>query len=175
MSMQATHAESTGINGSFRRMKFSDMSRVAYIEGLSFNEPWTVGEYMSFMSSEGSVAQVYICDSLVVGTVCYTLIPSSPMAISRSDRGSLVQLVSIAVDPDWRRQGVGRQIVDRLADKSCYPGEKKLVFIEVRESSLQSQVFFRECGMLATGTLPSYCNDTGEDAYVMTIPLEEKQ
>jgi [ribosomal protein S18]-alanine N-acetyltransferase len=70
-------------------------------------------------------------------------------------------IISIAVDPAWRRKGIGKSLVDRAMS---YPGAGKLR-AEVRVSNTGAQAFYKRMGFRGVGTISNYYGD--EDALVM--------
>lgn len=81
-----------------------------------------------------------------------------------------VNLVHLAVHHSRRRLGVGKQLVERLTTKlPCRP--RKRVTLVVREGNLTAQLFLRAQGFRALTTLRNHWTDTGEDGYLMVLPL----
>ena len=76
--------------------------------------------------------------------------------------------------PEWRRQNVGAQMAIKLVSKLSSHRRTRIT-LEVRESNLGAQVFFRQQGFLATRVLRAYYDDTGEDAYQMEYRLPGEQ
>ena len=44
---------------------------------------------------------------------------------------------------------------------------RRRITLEVRETNLSAQLFFKTCGFRATAVLRSYYEDSPEDAYIM--------
>lgn len=71
---------------------------------------------------------------------------------------------NIAVAPEWRRAGVGSQLIEQL--KSCLATRRqKSVFVRVRESNVGMQLFLKANGFRAITTQPEFYTD-GQDGYV---------
>ena len=77
-----------------------------------------------------------------------------------------IHILSFAVHPDFRRQNVGTAMVEKLVSKLAYQRRNRIV-LEVRETNLPAQLFFRKLGFRATGVLKSFYEDTPEDAFLM--------
>ena len=77
-----------------------------------------------------------------------------------------IHVLNLAVDPSYRRHGVGSQMVAKLIAKLS-PQRRNRVVLEVRETNLAAQLFFRENGFRAVSVLRRFYADTPEDAYVM--------
>ena len=83
------------------------------------------------------------------------------------------KVLNFAVDPEFRRQTVGAQLVETLVDKLTQQRLQEIL-IEVRETNLAAQLFFKKQGFKATLVLHNHYDDTTEDAYVMRFTLEEE-
>ena len=77
-----------------------------------------------------------------------------------------LSLWAIAVASDYRRRGVGSQMVAKLIAKLSSQRRTRIV-LEVRETNLAAQLFFRENAFRAVSVLRAYYDDTPEDAYLM--------
>lgn len=138
-----------------------DMPEILEIEQQSFTHPWCEDEFLRQWRERnviGLVAQVgadpgFDQYSPLAGFVFYQLDPG------------YYEIISLAVHPEYRGCGVGRKMVDRLAGKLSRD-RRKFIFAKVRESNLEAQYFFRECGFRAVKVLRGECEDTGEDAYL---------
>jgi [ribosomal protein S18]-alanine N-acetyltransferase len=75
-------------------------------------------------------------------------------------------VLNFAVTESYRRYGVGSQMLAKLAAKLSTQRRSRIV-LEVRETNLAAQLFFRENGFRAVSVLRSYYADTPEDAYLM--------
>ena len=65
-----------------------------------------------------------------------------------------------------RRRGVGTQMVRKLVGKLSAQRRTKIL-LEVRETNLAAQLFFRDASFRAISVLRDYYEDTPEDAYLM--------
>ena len=65
-----------------------------------------------------------------------------------------------------RMRGIGRQMAEKLASKLSSQRRTRIT-LEVRETNLPAQLFFKKVGFRATTVLRSYYEDSPEDAYVM--------
>lgn len=134
-----------------RWMNRTDMPEVLWVEGQSFPTPWTEEDFLKVLRHQNVVGMVAERDERVVGYMIYELHKRS------------IGLVNLAVHPDWRRRGVGRQLLAKLAEKGGVrrPG----LVAATRDGNLPAQLFFRACGWTARRVLPGYFEDTGETAY----------
>jgi [ribosomal protein S18]-alanine N-acetyltransferase len=79
---------------------------------------------------------------------------------------SRIHVLNFAVAPAYRRSGVGSQMIAKLTAKLSTQRRSRIV-LEVRETNLPAQLFFRENGFRAVSVLHGYYADTPEDAYIM--------
>ncbi len=79
---------------------------------------------------------------------------------------SRIHVLNLAVAKDYRRCGVGSQMLAKLAAKLTTQRRSRIV-LEVRETNLPAQLFFRENGFRAVSVLHGYYADSPEDAYLM--------
>ncbi len=73
------------------------------------------------------------------------------------------EIYRIAVDPQFRRQGIAKRLMSQL-DKSCSSGDK--IFLEVRADNIPAQALYRSFGYSECGLRKKYYSD-GEDAVLM--------
>jgi ribosomal-protein-alanine N-acetyltransferase len=66
-----------------------------------------------------------------------------------------VQLLSLAVAPEFRRHGVGRTLLARLLEDVRAAGVRRLT-LEVRESNAAAQALYRGLGLVPEGARPRY-------------------
>jgi [ribosomal protein S18]-alanine N-acetyltransferase len=72
------------------------------------------------------------------------------------------ELLNVAVLPEFRRQGVGRALVESLLN-SC----QGTVYLEVRASNRAAQEFYKGLGFEELSTRPAYYDSPPEAAIVM--------
>ncbi len=81
-----------------------------------------------------------------------------------------VQILKIGTDPAWRRRGIARQLIGRVAADARDLGATS-VSLEVRVSNAGAQAFYETLGMRSIGTRPRYYSDR-EDAVIMEGAIE---
>jgi ribosomal-protein-alanine N-acetyltransferase len=77
-----------------------------------------------------------------------------------------IQVLNFAVADRSRRRGVGTQMMAKLIGKLSSQRRSRIT-LEVRETNLPAQLFFRTSGFRAVSVLREYYADTPEDAYLM--------
>ncbi|VVB78385.1 putative N-acetyltransferase [uncultured archaeon] len=131
-----------------------DMPEVLNIEGESFEFPWLEEDFLSHLKNRNRIGMVAEYDNRVAGYAVYEL------------HKTRLHLLNFAVSGDYRRTGVGTQMVNKLTGKLSFQRRSKIL-LEVRERNLTAQLFFRENGFRAVGILHDYYTETSEDAYLM--------
>jgi ribosomal-protein-alanine N-acetyltransferase len=139
-------------------MRLEDVAAVHEIERLSFRTPWPA--YAFEQELRGNRLARYVvarAGDLVVGFAGLWLMVDD------------AHVTTFSVHPDWRRQGIGRQLLLGLVDLSISIGARRMT-LEVRASNEAAQVLYRSFGFDVAGRRPRYYTDDGEDALVMTTP-----
>jgi ribosomal-protein-alanine N-acetyltransferase len=77
-----------------------------------------------------------------------------------------LHLLNFAVTPDCRRESVGRSMIEKLVSKLSNERRNRIM-LEVRETNLDAQLFFKDLGFRAISVLRDFYEDTTEDAYLM--------
>ena len=138
----------------------ADVPEVARIEAETFTLAW---------SAEGF--ERFLADPVRAGYVAVDAGDSVAGYAAVDFDGRTAHLMNFAVRGCMRRRGVGRRLMRELLRAVRSRGAKKL-YLEVRESNLSAQVFYRNLGFLATRTSSAYYRDTLEDACVMELRLD---
>jgi len=131
-----------------------DMPEVLDIEGESFEFPWSEEDFIRCLRQRNCIGMVAEYQQRVVGFMIYEL------------HKTRLHILNFSVAKQFRRRGVGRQMVDKLISKLS-SGRRTRIVLEIRETNLPAQLFFRDSGFRAVSVLRSYYDDTPEDAYVM--------
>jgi ribosomal-protein-alanine N-acetyltransferase len=131
-----------------------DMPEVLAIEAESFEFPWLEEDFVRCLRGRNCIGMVAEHDERVVGFMIYEL------------NKNRIQILNFATAGDCRRRGVGSQMVAKLIGKLS-PGRRTRISLEVRETNLPAQLFFRSAGFRAVSVLRDYYDDTPEDAYLM--------
>jgi [ribosomal protein S18]-alanine N-acetyltransferase len=137
-----------------------DHPEVLAIERASFDYPLDEDGLIRVLRQRNCIGMVAEYGEQVVGFMIYEL---------HKDR---LDMLDFAVHPEFRRQGIGRQMVAKLVDKLS--GHRRTwIALSVRESNLAGQLFFRAEGFRATEVIRGHYPDTGEDAYAMEYAIED--
>jgi len=131
-----------------------DMPEVIATEDESFEFPWLEEDFIRCLRQRNCIGMVAEHEDRVVGFMIYEL------------HNTRIHVLNFAVASDFRRRGVGSQMVAKLIAKLSSQRRSRIV-LEVRETNLPAQLFFRENGFRAVSVLRAYYHDTPEDAYLM--------
>jgi len=80
-----------------------------------------------------------------------------------------VHVISIAVLPPFRRQGIATALMEKVLYRSTETGASE-IYLEVRVSNTPAISLYRKLGFTAVKVIKSYYLD-GEDAYLMARKL----
>lgn len=139
-----------------------DMAEVIAIENESFEFPWSEDDFVRCLRQRNCIGMVAELDDQVVGFMIYEL------------HKNRLHILNFAVAERHRRLGIGSQMVAKLAGKLS-DQRRNRILLEVRETNLPAQLFFRQSGFRAVSVLHEFYEDTPEDAYLMQFrhPAEE--
>jgi ribosomal-protein-alanine N-acetyltransferase len=136
-----------------RPFTFSDLDRILQIELQSFpKSPYDWATFINLHYLYPETFLVYVGpmldrkESQISGYIVFT------------KEG---HIISIAVHPQHRRRGIGKDLVQRATDT---PHLKK-VWAEVRRSNQGAQTFYSHMGFQITGVVPNYYGN--EDALIV--------
>jgi len=131
-----------------------DMAEVLEIENEGFEFPWSEDDFIRCLRQRNCIGMVAEHADRVVGFMIYEL------------HKSRLHLLNFAVGQSFRRRGGGTQMLSKLTGKLSSQRRTR-VLLEVRETNLSAQLFFRRMGFRAVSVLRDFYDDTTEDAYLM--------
>ena len=159
--MDTGSVKSHCLNVQIRWLIRRDMTDVLEIERSSFENAWTEEDFLCCLRQRNCIGMVAESDHQVVGFMIYEL------------HKSRLRVLNFAVASELRRCGVGSQMVQRLVDKLSQQRRKEII-LEVRESNLDAQLFYKQLGFRAFCVLRRHFDDTDEDAYIMRYRLVDE-
>ena len=131
-----------------------DMAEVLSIEQESFEFPWSEDDYRRCLRSRNCIGMVADYQGQVVGYMIYELGKNK------------IQLLNMATAKQYRRCGIATQMIAKLIGKLSLQRRSRIT-LEIRETNLPAQLFFRSAGFRATQVLKNYYEQMQEDAYLM--------
>jgi len=132
-----------------------DMSEVLSIENEGFEFPWLEEDFIRCLRQRNCIGMVGEVRDQVVAFMVYEL------------EKSLIRVLNFAVSKDRWREGFGTIMMDKLKGKLSLNRRTK-INLDVRESNLPAQQFFKAQGFKFVSVLREYYPGvTDEDGYVM--------
>lgn len=135
-----------------RRLQLTDLPQVVAIERRAFTSPWSLGMFVLELSKPHGIHIAATEGNQIRGYV----------VCARYDEAWHV--MSIAVDPQHQRRGIGRLILEAVIAAA---GEDASFTLEVRVSNTPAIALYEALGFEGVGTRPRYYADNGEDALIM--------
>jgi ribosomal-protein-alanine N-acetyltransferase len=143
---------------SIRKMTVEDIPAVAQLDHMSFSLPWP--EYAFYYEiKDNSAARCFVAeteDKQVVAMVISWVILDE------------LHIATLAVHPDYRRQGIGERILTEALRDGRQTGTR-YALLEVRLGNEAAQNLYRKFGFKVAGRRPKYYKDNGEDAILMNL------
>ena len=131
-----------------------DMPEVLEIENQCFEFPWSEDDFVRCLRQRNCIGMVAEYDERVVGFMIYEL------------HKTRLHILNFAVHEQFRNRSIGNSIVQKLISKLSHQRRNRIM-LEVRETNLAAQLFFRAQGFRAISVLRDFYDDTVEDAYLM--------
>ncbi len=142
-------------------MRMTDLEQVHAIDRLSFSMPWPKSSFR-FEMLENPASHLWVAEASldeqkkILGMIVVWLILDE------------AHIATIAVHPEYRRQGVGSQLL-RVALRESLSKGVRLFTLEVRAQNETAQALYRSFGFDIVGRRPRYYRDTNEDAILMSL------
>lgn len=141
----------------FRKMVPEDAAAVERVEIASFSMPWSRESFWRDASNSNAYYLLAIDedkDNLVVAYAGCWLLASEG------------QITNVAVDPEYRRQGLGRKMLEWLIDEIKALGGRAMT-LEVRPSNTAAIELYKGLGFRSVGQRPRYYTNPVEAAEIM--------
>lgn len=134
---------------------------VAAVEKQCFSDAWSEGSVLSSIDTPETFACfVAVTDTdEVVGWICASVVLSE------------AEIGSVAVGPDYRRQGIAASLLEAALNEAHLRGAAT-VYLEVREHNEPAQALYRRFGFEQIGRRRRYYRNPAEDAIVMRLAVE---
>ena len=127
------------------------------------DDPWSIGQFKEEVANNGITRHYLVaCDSQHqiigwAGAMC-------------AQEGADTDILTIAVDPDYRLRGIARHMLTSLIDWA-YTKNSPKIFLEVEKNNQPAQALYISEGFEIISIRPDYYG-AGIDALVMTKALE---
>lgn len=135
-------------------MESCHVSQVAALERICFSDPWSESSVAGELANPISLWLVAMEDGQLAGYV------GSQSVMGESD------MMNLAVDPAFRRRGVGQSLVRALIEALGKHGNHSLS-LEVRASNAPALALYQNLGFSQVGRRPNYYRNPKEDALIL--------
>jgi len=138
----------------FERMDRQHVAAVAELEKLCFSLPWDEALVASELTNPLSLWLVAEDNGILAGYI------GSQSVMGEAD------MMNLAVKPEFRRSGVGKELVQRLVAELKKNGVTSLT-LEVRVSNSPAISLYEKLGFCQVGRRPGYYRSPREDALIL--------
>lgn len=163
-----THPEQSKIfqPSEFFRLGPDDVSRVVALEQACFTMPWSEEQFRAaFNQSSFAAFGLRETQGRTQGGALLGYI-SLYHALDE------LEILNIAVAPQSRRQGKGRELLSLALQVARKMGIERAV-LEVRVHNVPALRLYEGLGFACVGRRPKYYADTGEDALIYALSLSQ--
>jgi len=136
------------------KMTSEHIPQIALLETLCFHDPWSENSIASELNNSLSLWLVALDGERVVGYV------GSQTVLGWTD------MMNVAVHPDWRRKGIGEQLIVSL-EEALRKRESTCLTLEVRASNEPAKALYQKLGFQEVGRRKNYYRNPKEDALIM--------
>ena len=138
----------------YEQMNENHISQIAKLETVCFSDPWSEKSIASELENPLSMWLVAVDGETVVGYI------GSQAVMGEAD------IMNVAVSPDYRRQGIAAELINRLVDALAERGNHSLA-LEVRESNQAAISLYQKLGFAQVGFRPGYYRNPKEGALIL--------
>ena len=135
-------------------MTHAHVAQIAALEKLCFHDPWSEKSIASELDNSLSLWLVALDGDTVAGYV------GSQSVMGWAD------MMNIAVDPAYRRQGVAQGLVESLV-AALMENDIQCLTLEVRASNEPAKALYGKLGFQQVGRRPNYYRNPKEDALIL--------
>jgi ribosomal-protein-alanine N-acetyltransferase len=153
-SAASPSSSATSLPVHIRWMIRRDMPEVLAIEQECFEFPWCEEDFIRCLRQRNCIGMVAEASERILGFMVYEL------------HKHRLHILNFAVHERFRRRTVGTQMAKKLITKLSHDRRSRIM-LEIRETNLPAQLFFRSLGFRAVSVLRQFYEDTPEDAYLM--------
>jgi len=137
-----------------RWMIRADMPSVLAVEKQAFPNAWTEDDFIRCLRMRNCIGMVCEIDEAIVGYMIYEF------------HKNRLHLLNFAVATEHKGTGVGTAMLAKIQQKLS-PERRNRIMLEIRETNLVAQLFFKRRGFRAVSVLKDFYDDVpGEDAYL---------
>ena len=142
----------------YRRMEKKDTDAVTILFEDCFSHPWKKEAIGEMVLTDGYLSLVAESEHGIVGYIGFR------QALDEAD------ITNVAVSPEQRRKGIGRQLLARLLQLAA-DREITSIYLEVRISNHAAIALYEQAGFHVLGQRKNYYSQPEEDALLMLYKL----
>lgn len=152
-----------------RAPNISDLEDIVHLNRISLPENYPVAYFIELIKSWHETSCSAEVDGKVVGYII-TRIERASISPWRPRGKSQAHIISVAVSPDNRRQGIGSKMMNYIIDKVTNIENVEKITLEVRESNQGAVEMYKRLSFYIAKVLTRYYSD-GENALLMELKL----
>lgn len=168
----------TGLPYIIEPMHLRDIREVMEIERVSFSSPWSARAYR-YELLENDLSHYFVARQCQMERPKLGLLARVRHSLGAGIRLSILgyggfwmmvdeaHISTIAVQPNWRRQGIGELLLVAMLDRAIELGAE-IATLEVRVSNVTAQNLYHKYGFRKAGLRRRYYRDSDEDALIMS-------
>lgn len=137
-----------------RDMQRGDLDEVLEIERQCFQQPYSRQIFEQELKIQVATLWVAQCRKKIVGYIDFWLVRDE------------MELISIAVHPDYKRTGVGDLLMQEMM-RYAHRHAATFIYLDVRVSNKAAQGLYEKFGFAKVGIRRRYYSDNQEDAIIM--------
>ena len=135
-----------------------DIPALVEIEQDTFSAPFKEKDFLTMLENEYSSVLVAKTNGAIVGYVSFMVLFDE------------CSILNFATKKEFKRQGVGKKVMDALLCHGQALGVKKY-FLEVRVSNEAAISLYKKYGFVPVGTSKNHFTSPREDALLMNLEL----
>lgn len=139
------------MNDEVIRLDKSDVHDLIELEATCFEYHWTHEQFLLGLEKDAFQVLGVRREGRLAAYMAFSLIADE------------MEILNLAVHPDFRRQGLGALLLD-ASFKTCRDNNIKKSFLDVKVSNVPALALYRKYGYKQIGVRKKYYPDTKEDA-----------
>lgn len=168
----------TGLPYVVEPMRLRDIGEVMEIEHDSFPSPWSARAYRHDLL-ENDLSHYFVVRQRSLERPELSLLARVRRSLGAGIRPAILgyggfwlmageaHISTIAVQPNWRRRGIGELLLVAMLDRATELGAE-IATLEVRVSNVTAQNLYHKYGFQQVGLWRRYYRDRDEDALIMS-------
>lgn len=140
-------------------MTEADVAAIEALERACFSEPWSEKSLRESLANPRYRILTAKAEGRLIGYVSTFLVADE------------MNIANVAVDSEFRRQGVGKRLMDS-AVILAKQNRMTTIYLEVRKSNEAAQELYRKVGFERGGVRKNFYDHPKEDGLIMRMDLE---